>query len=175
MLSVLKEIFTENAAERNIRGNFKNYIFQSLLMLICVFIALLLHQLFGGYIVASLGASSFIIFITPHTKSSRNRNIIGSYICGSVAGILFSLLHRYITGLDFAGLGYVLILICAAAAAVTTLLMITTGFVHPPAAALALGLAIDRECLKTAAAALLGILILCAARRVLRKYIKNLI
>ena len=42
-------------------------------------------------------------------------------------------------------------------------------------AALALGLAADRENYKTALAAILGVMILCAARRLLRKYIKDLI
>ena len=175
MLSVLKEIFSESIADKKIRKNIKSYVFQSLLTLICVFIALLFHELLGGIIVASLGASSFIIFVTPHTRSSRARCIVGGYICGAVAGILLSFLHKYVSGLGFDSVRYVLILVCAAASAVTTLLMIATGLVHPPAAALALGLAADRDCLRTAIAALLGVIILCLARRVLKKYIKDLI
>ena len=175
MFSFFKEIMSESIADRKIRKNIKSYIFQSFLTFICVGVVLLLHGLFGGYIVASLGASSFIIFITPHTKSSRNRNILGSYICGAVAGILFSYLHKYVLTFSFDRLDYTQLIVCAAAAALTTLLMVTTGFVHPPAAALALGLANDPECLKTAAAALLGAIILCTARWALRKHIKNLI
>lgn len=175
MLSVFKEIISESIADKKIRGNIKSYAFQSMLTFVCVFIALLFHELLGGIIVASLGASSFIIFVTPHTKSSRARNVLGGYVCGAVAGILFSLLHTYISGLGHDGLRYTLILICAAASAVTTLLMIATGLVHPPAAALALGLAADPDCLRTAVAAILGIAILCAARRVLRNRIKDLI
>lgn len=175
MLSVIKEIISESIADKKIRRNIKSYVFQSLLTFICVSVALLFHQLLGGIIVASLGASSFIIFITPHTKSSRVRCVLGSYVCGAVAGIAFGFLHRYISGLSFNGVVYALVLVCAAAAAVTTLLMITTGLVHPPAAALALGLAADRECLKTALAAVIGVIILCAARRALKKYIKNLV
>ena len=175
MLAVVKEIISESIADKKIRKNIKSYVFQSLLTFICVFIALCFHQLFGGIIVASLGASSFIIFITPHTRSSKTRCIIGGYICGAIAGILFSFLHGYISGLSFEGVSYALILVCAAAAALTTLLMITTGLVHPPAAALALGLASDRECLKTAMAAVIGVIILCTARRLLKKYVKDLI
>lgn len=172
MLPVIKEIFSGSIVDKKNRKKIKNYFFQSLLTFVCVFIALLLHQLFGGFIVASLGASSFIIFITPHTKSSRSRNIIGGYICGAVAGILFSFLYMFIK--EFERVDYILILICAAAAAVTTLLMITTGLVHPPAAALALGLAVDHECLKTALAAIAGVIILCVARLALSKCIKDL-
>jgi len=141
--------------------------------------ALLLYGLFGGFIVASLGASSFIIFITPHAEGARSKYVIGGYICGCVTGIVFSFLfgalHKYIPDLLFHGVDYTQVIVCAAASALTTLLMSTTGFVHPPAAALALGLAIDSDRLKTAAAALIGVLILCTVRRVLRKYIKNLV
>ena len=124
---------------------------------------------------ASLGASSFIVFITPHTKSSRPRNVIGGYVCGSIAGILLSLLHEHILGLDYNGVNYTLVLVCAAASALTTLLMVTTGLVHPPAAALAIGLAADKHGLKAAIAAIISVLILCAARRLLRKHLKNLV
>ena len=175
MLSVLKDLLSESIADKRIRRNIKSYISQSLLTFICIGLSLLLYSFFGGFIVASLGASSFIIFITPHTNSSRPRYVIGGYICGSIAGILFSFLHRFLPALDLNGLDYTLILVCAAASALTTLLMVATGLVHPPAAALALGLAADQDCLKTAAAAIIGVLILCTARRLLRKYIKNLI
>ena len=175
MFSVIKGILSESIADRKLRKDFKSCIFQSFLTFICVGIALVLHELFGGFIVASLGASSFIIFITPHTNSSRNRNILGSYTCGAVAGMLFSFLHKYFLVFSFGRLDYTQLLVCAAAAALTTLLMVTTGFVHPPAAALALGLANDPECLKTAPAALLGAIVLCTARWILRKHIKNLI
>ena len=175
MLSVVKEILSESIADRRVRKNLRSDVFQSLLTLVCVFVALLLHQFFGGFIVASLGASSFIIFVTPHTKSSRARCVIGGYLLGAVAGILFSLLHAYVTGLSFSGVNYVLIFICAASAAATALLMITTGFVHPPAAALAIGLTIDHEWLKSAPAAILGVIILCIARRLLKNRIRNLV
>ena len=175
MLSVFKDIFSESIADRKIRKNIKSYIFQSLLTFICVGLALMLHELFGGFIVASLGASSFIVFITPHTNSSRPRNVIGGYISGAVAGILLSLLHEHILGFEYNGLNYTLVLVCAAASALTTLLMVTTGLVHPPAAALAIGLAADKHGLVAAVAALLSVIILCAARWALRKHIKNLI
>ena len=175
MLSVVREILSESIADRRIRKNIKSDIFQSLLTLVCVFIALLLHQLFGGFIVASLGASSFIIFVTPHTKSSRARCVIGGYFLGAIAGILFSFLHAYVSGFSFSGSAYVLILICAASAAVTALMMITTGFVHPPAAALAIGLAVDRDWIRSAPGAMLGVIVLCIARRLLSNHIKNLV
>ena len=155
--------------------NYKNYIFQCLLLFICESLILLLYSLFGGIIVASLGASGFILFVTPHTNSSRSRNLIGGYICGAIAGILFGVLHNKISGFGFSGVNYVLIFVCAAASAFTTFLMIITNYVHPPAAALALGLSADPECIKIAMAAIIGVTILCTTRYILKKYLKNLI
>ena len=169
------KIIKSNVYDVKLRISYKNKLFQSMLIFICVSLVLLLYELFGGIIVASLGASGFIIFITPHTNGSRDQNILGGYVCGAVSGVLFGLLHSRINGLGFAGAEYVLIAVCAAAAAMTTFLMITTNLVHPPAAALALGLSADPDCVKTAAAALIGVTLLCAARRLLKKYLKDLI
>ena len=175
MLSVIKEIISESFSGGKFQKNLKHHIFQSLLTFICVGIALLMHEFFGGIIVASLGASSCIIFITPHTNASKARCVVGGYVCGSIAGLLLGFLHRYVSSLGFYGQETALLIVCAASSAFCIFLMITSGLVHPPSAALALGLAADRENYKTALAAILGVMILCAARRLLRKYIKDLI
>ena len=153
----------------------KHFVFQSVLVFACVSLVLLLYELFGGIIVASLGASGFILFVTPHTQSSRAKNIIGGYICGASMGVLFSLLHGFILSVGFTGTDLTIVFVCAAAAASTTFLMVSANLVHPPSAALALGLAADAQSVKTALAALVGITILCAVRYLLRKYIKDLI
>ena len=175
MFSKFQEIIFSNFVNKNLQKNYKNCVFQSLLLFICVSLVLLLHSLFGGIIVASLGASSFILFVTPHTNSSRARNLLGGYICGAVSGILFSLLLNQISGFSFSGVDYALIFICAAASALTTFLMVTTNLIHPPAAAFALGLSAEPACIKTAAAAMIGVIILCTARHMLKKYLKDLI
>ena len=175
MFSTLKGVFFSNFAEERFQKNYKNYIFQSSLLFVCVSLVLLLDSLFGDIIVASLGASGFILFVTPHTNGSRSRNIIGGYFCGAVGGILFGLLHNQISGLHFFGVEYVLIFVCAAASALATFLMVITNFVHPPAAALALGLSAEPECIKIAMAAIIGVTILCTTRYILKKYLKNLI
>ena len=161
--------------DRGFQKNYKNYIFQCLLLFVCESLILLLYSLFGGIIVASLGASGFIVFATPHMNGSRSRNLIGGYVCGAIAGILFGVLYNKISAFSFPGVDYVLIFVCAAASALATFLMVTTNFVHPPAAALALGLSAEPECIKIAIAAIIGVIILCTTRYILKKYLKNLI
>ena len=153
----------------------KARIFQSLLLFACVSLILLLYSQFGGIIVASLGASGFILFVTPHTNSSQTRNLIGGYACGAIMGILSNILYGQISGLSFSGVDYALIFICAAAPALATFLMTTTNFIHPPAAALALGLSVEPKAMKIAIAAMIGVTILCLTRSILKKYLKNLV
>jgi len=152
---------------------FRNYIFQSFIVFVCVSLVLFLFEFFGGIIVASIGASSFILFVTPHANGSRARYVIGGYICGSVSGVLLSFLYAYVLRLDLHYLAPVFVL--AGAAALATFLMISAKLVHPPSAALALGLAADSSSIKTAAVAVLGVSILCVIRYALKKYLKNLV
>ena len=171
---LIRDNLTLALAGSGFRGMLGNCVFQSLIIFVCVSAVMMLDSLFGAIIVASLGASSFIIFITPHTNGSRARNIIGGYLCGSASGLLFHALYWMIPASGRGG-QLLLILVCAAAAAVTTFLMISLNAVHPPSAALAIGICAGGESLKTAAAALSGVVIFCLVRRALKKKLKNLI
>jgi CBS-domain-containing membrane protein len=136
---------------------------------------LMLYEFLGGIIVASLGASSFILFATPHTNSSKAKNLIGGYICGSLAGVSFSFLHAAFNMFDYEKMHLALILGCAAAAALAMFLMVFAEVAHPPAAALAVGVAATPQRLQMAAAAMIGVTLLCGLRFILKKYLKNLI
>jgi len=137
---------------------------------------MMLYEFFSGHVifVASLGGSAFNLFIFPHAKGSHSRFVIGGYICGSVAGAAFKFLYNFVSGLEFAGTDYVLVLICAAAAAVATFLMVTFKMLHAPAVAMAMGLVKDPDCIRTAAAAIIGVTILCLCRHYLAKYLRDL-
>jgi CBS-domain-containing membrane protein len=174
MISKIKTAFAELFAGGKLKGNGRYVALQCLLVFGALGAVLALYELFGGIIVASLGASSFILFATPHTQSSKAKNLIGGYICGAFSGVLFSYLHSVFM-FDFSTMHLALIVGCAAAAALTMFLMVWAGVAHPPAAALALGLASNAPSLITAAAAVLGVCVLCMVRRVLRKYLKNLV
>jgi len=175
MVYKLKEHISENLFDKNFRKHPMNYVLQCFIIFICISIVLFLYEFFGGIIVASLGASSFIVFVTPLTNGSRSRYVIGGYICGAVIGVLFGLLHGWVSTMGLDGTKYFLILICAATVAVTAFIMVITNSEHPPAAALALGLSVDPTSIKTALAALLGVMIICLIRRLFKKRLKNLI
>lgn len=175
MVSKLKSALPARITDGTTRGIRKYMIRQSALVFFVLGLILMMDEFLGGIVVASLGASSFILFVTPHKDASRAINLIGGYVFGSLSGVLLHFLHDALRAFDFAGMDIVLVAVCAASAAATTFLMAWTGFAHPPAAALALGLAADANCLRTALIALLSVIGLCAARRLLRRHLKDLV
>lgn len=175
MFQKMKNYVLENFFDYKIRKHYANYILQSLIIFACIAVVMLLYELFGGIIVASLGASGFIVFATPHKEGSRAKYVIGGYVCGAIVGTLFSLLHTHFFPPATDAVDLPLALICAAAAATTAFLMIVTNTEHPPAAALALGLTADEMGYKVALAALAGVIVLCLVRRLLKKWLKDLI
>ena len=174
MFSRLKEIFAISVEKPN--RNLRQTIRQCAVIFVALSIILMLYEFLGGIIVASFGASSCILFLTPHTKASRTPNLLGGYLFAAVSGVSFYYLRVAVSYVfEFTELDIVLIIVCASAATLTTFLMAWTRFIHPPSAALALGLAADSNCVQTAAAAIAGIIILCLVRHLLRKHLKNLI
>jgi small-conductance mechanosensitive channel len=165
----------------DIREEAKNHpptryvVLQSFILLVALGVIIMFDDFFGKIIVASLGASSFILFATPLTKSSRSVVLIGSYIFGASSGILFNLLHANIPSLDSEQIRYALVLACACAAAVATFLMAKAGFAHPPAAALAIGVTSGINPVQTGIAAVLSVLLLCVIRNILKKHLRNLV
>lgn len=88
-------------------------------------------------IVASLGATSFIIFTMPKKKSSSVRNILGGYIVGAFTGGLCNMIYNFYPGLPFPIFG-------AFAIGISIFLMVILNAEHPPASAFAIGMVIEK-------------------------------
>ena len=176
MLSRLKDIAAVHLPGGKGNRDLKQILKQCAVIFIALGFILLLYEFLGGIIAASLGASSCILFLTPNKTGSRSVNLIGGYLLAAVSGIIFCYLHiAVLNAMGYAEVDIVLVIARASAAALTTFLMAWTRLIHPPSAALALGLTADINCLRTAAAAIIGIVILCLIRYCLRKHLKNLI
>lgn len=75
------------------RKNAWTYFFQCSLATITVLIVLvILDATLQTAIIASIGASSFIVFTAPNAFSAKTRSLIGGYATGIIAGIGCSLL-----------------------------------------------------------------------------------
>ncbi|OHE59734.1 MAG: hypothetical protein A2Z47_16355 [Thermodesulfovibrio sp. RBG_19FT_COMBO_42_12] len=63
-----------------LRVFWKNYVFQSLFATLAIFIVLLFLNLQHVVIIASIGATTFIIFAMPNYITAKPRNVIGGHL-----------------------------------------------------------------------------------------------
>jgi len=83
----LKKIFIKTDEE--FKQYWKHYVLQSVLATLAVFIVISFLSLQHAVIVASLGATAFIVFAMPASITARARNVIGGHIVGLFCGFLF--------------------------------------------------------------------------------------
>lgn len=154
------------------------YILQCFLTTVCVFILLFLLDIISDrVIVASLGASAFIVFTMPHAKASSPRFLLAGYAIGIVTACVCVHLsalvlngHQYI----FDGISYNDIF-GAVAVGLSVFLMVVTNSEHPPAAGLALGLVMDGCPPVSILVSVIGITALVLIKTALKRYMINLI
>jgi CBS-domain-containing membrane protein len=123
-------------------------------------------------VVAALGATTFLIFTMPHRVSSGPRFVIGGYVMGVVAGTLCSLAFAHPGGVLHISSVFLLGAIAVGGA---SLLMVLTNTEHPPAAGLALGLVLQQWDYKTVLYVLGCVCFLAISRRLLRRYLIDLL
>lgn len=88
-------------------------------------------------VVASIGATSFIVFSMPNKISSTPRCVLGGYIVGAIAGGLCNLIGYFYPFIPFPVLG-------AIAITISMFLMVILNMEHPPASAFAVGMVIEK-------------------------------
>lgn len=145
------------------------YISQCLIVTFFFWIILLMLDLvMKTAIVASLGATCFIIFTIPNKNASKASYIIGGYSVGIVVGGICSLGLNFTHNLPLGLWG-------AAAIGLSMFFMVILNFEHPPATALALGLVTEGYYLRTILIVFLISGILLFVRRILKHWLIDLI
>jgi len=152
--------------DREFRQHWKNYVLQSILATLAVFIVLYFLSLQHVVIIASLGATAFIIFAMPDSITAQPRNVIGGQLVGLFFGFLFSLIPHS------AMLSSIIVYSCAVGASIFTMVVIDTE--HPPAAGTALGVAITGISLEVFIAVITSIVLLSVIHVLFKPYIRDL-
>lgn len=150
------------------KGHRKNYILQSFLALIIIFVMSLFIDIFmQTAIIASLGATVFILFTMPHKQVSRGRYIFGGYTIGIIVGSICSrlMLPQFIFEES---------LILALAVGLALFFMVISNTEHPPAAALAMGIAVEGADITTILAIYTCVLIVFIGKKLLSPWLVNL-
>ena len=160
----MKRSFIKMAEE--FRLYWKHYVLQSILATCSVFIVLYFLSLQEAVIVASIGATAFIVFTMPNNITAQSRNVIGGHLIGLFYGFLFSLIPH--SALIFS------ILIYSLAVGASIFTMVVTDTEHPPAAGTALGVVITGIRLDVLITVVLSIIILSLIHRFFKPYLRDL-
>jgi CBS-domain-containing membrane protein len=144
----------------------KHYVLQSILATCSVFIVLYFLSLQEAVIIASIGATAFIVFTMPNNITAQSRNVIGGHLIGLFYGFLFSLIPH--SALTFS------ILIYSLAVGASIFTMVVTDTEHPPAAGTALGVVITGIRLDVLITVVMSIIILSLIHRFFKPYLRDL-
>lgn len=158
-----------NFFDKRFRENWHNYIIQSLLGGFAIYLGLLIIELQESpIIIASVGASTFIIFVTPENYSASRRNIIGGHLVCLIIGSLIHLIP-HTSYSNFA------IFLYALAVTLSLFIMAITDTEHPPAAGTGLGLVIYGFSMNLFLPLALSIVVLSLFHHFFKKHLINLL
>jgi CBS-domain-containing membrane protein len=144
----------------------KNYLYQSFFATLTIGIVLLVLSIEHAVVIASIGATAFIVFTMPRNTTAQPRRVIGGHLVGLISGSLIALIPHHIFFSN--------ILVYALAVGVSIFLMVALDFEHPPASGTALGVAITGFSLSVMIAIITSSFLLSLAHKFFRKYLREL-
>lgn len=147
--------------------SWRHYVLQSLFATLTLAVVLWFLRLQNAVVVASIGASSFIVFAMPKNITAQARNLIGGHLVGLLAGSLCALIPQP----EF----HYSILVYSLAVGISIFIMVVIDVEHPPASGTALGVAITGFSWNVAIAIVTAVIVLSAVHRYANKYIRDLV
>lgn len=151
------------------KENRLRYLIQSLLAAgIFSIIMYLLDILLNATVVASLAATTFIVFTLPHKDNSKPRYILGGYSVGTLVGTIFSMIAQLLPATSIS-------LLAGLTVGLAIFLMVTLNFEHPPATAFALGLVLDGSGVYTLVIVFFSLMTMLFLKHLLRKHLIDLL
>ena len=155
----------------------KSYILQSLLATVAIAIILyFVEVLTHAFIIAALGASTFIVFAMPHSITAQPRRLIGGHTIGLITGSVcyFAFIVGPVEELTV-NWEFITWVVCALSVGLSIFLMTITDTEHPPASATALGIVAHGWSYQVVIFVLLSAISLAIIRRLLRGRLRDLI
>jgi CBS-domain-containing membrane protein len=118
-------------------------------------------------IIASIGATAFIVFAMPQDFTAKPRHVIGGHLVGICSGSLLALIP-HTTALPS-------IAIYSLAVGCSIFVMVVTDTEHPPASGTALGIAMKGFSYDVAATVIISAIVLASIRHVFKSHLRNLV
>ena len=158
-----------------LRHHVGRYIFQcGLAALTVVLVLRFLDAVQQTAIIASIGASAFLVFAAPEAYSSRPRSLIGGYAAGILTGVLCALTGRILGVTASADWGNELVILGGISVGLAIFGMSISDTEHPPAAGIALALVLNPWNVWTLAVISGAVLILTLVRILFGRLLYNL-
>ena len=142
-----------------LKSHWKEYTLQSLLCVLVLFIAFMVLRFEHAVIIASIGATAFIVFSMPDSVTAKPRNVVGGHLVGLALGTVSTLVPQ--PDLIYSAIA-------------TMFIMVVSDTEHPPAAGTALGIAISGYSFDAAIAVITGAVLMSVAHHFLKPYLKYL-
>jgi len=160
--------------DKKVKNHLLKAMFQCFLAMIVMYLLLFFIDI-ATYpaMLASMGATIFVVFTMPDAYVARHRSLIGGYLVGIVTGILCSFLDitKILPISDYQSN----ISLAALAVGLSIFIMISTDTEHPPASGLALGLVINEWDFLTVVLLMILILSLTVIKKILSPILINLL
>ncbi len=156
----------------------KDYLWQSALAVVAILAVLLMvDSVADAALAAGLGASAVIVFVHPSSRGASLRNLIGGHSLGLLVGVVASLI-MFESGWhpvpdEFSH--WIADIMAAGVLGVVIVLMAATDTEHPPAAATALGFALQSLAWQMVILFIVAVLVLALAKLALRNRLQDLI
>jgi CBS-domain-containing membrane protein len=131
-----------------------------------MFLVLLLLSMQRAVIVASVGATAFIVFMKPRNPFAAPRNVIGGHLIGLAAGLVFAFIPRPSPAIH--------LVLCALAVGCSMLAMALANMEHPPAAGTALAVALAGVSWQIAAAVVTSAVLMALLHHFLQPHLRDL-
>ena len=128
-----------------VKSNPRPYVFQCSLAFFALLVVLLVEEvgLHRVVMIAAIGSTSFVLFVTPHSSTANPRHVIGGHLVALVVGSAFAVFSGTPVGQNLlAQVPLVLDVEAALAVALSIFLMAATDTEHAPAAGTALGVVV---------------------------------
>ncbi len=157
--------------DERFKKNKGHYIFQCFLATLVLGVVFSsLNYFFNTALLASLGATSFIVFTIPFKELSKPRYVIGGYTVGTIMGIV----AWYFYGLLHYNSMYFGILL-GLSVGFSMFFMVVLDFEHPPAAGIPLAIMGTGEYGHNIAVGFIAIFLILTIRRLLKRFLIDLL
>ncbi|MFC1739508.1 HPP family protein [Planctomycetota bacterium] len=157
--------------DKEFRKHWKSYVLQSFLASVVIFIVIMTLSIQENpVIIASIGATTFIVFAMPNNLTAQTKNIIGGHLAGLACGFVchFILHPAFIPSVTAQSFLYAL------AVGLSIFVMVTIDTEHPPASGTALGAAISGFSWNITITVIVSVVVLSLIHRFFKKHLRDL-